>query len=156
MATVGGEEDFKGQYHAHPYGEINCVVPIDEGAELRGLNGWMGKGWTSPREFIFVSLPFGPRVSFGCYWLTGPRGVQTLVAIITPSAAGAVSWRCSFYRRVGSVTTPNPRMRCLLVLDLLFPGKANEGVVSLVTGIWHYSPLQAGSVYSMCNLPCRC
>ncbi|KAL2280825.1 hypothetical protein FJTKL_12326 [Diaporthe vaccinii] len=48
MATVGGEEDFKGQYHAHPYGEINCVVPIDEGAELRGLNGWMGKGWTSP------------------------------------------------------------------------------------------------------------
>lgn len=53
MATVGGEEDFKGQYHAHPYGEINCVVPIDEGAELRGLNGWMGKGWTSPREFLF-------------------------------------------------------------------------------------------------------
>lgn len=54
MATVDGEEDFKGQYHAHPYGEINCVVPIDEGAELRGLNGWMGKGWTSPREFPFV------------------------------------------------------------------------------------------------------
>lgn len=53
MATVGGEEDFKGQYHAHPYGEINCVVPIDEGAELRGLNGWMGRGWTSPRESFF-------------------------------------------------------------------------------------------------------
>lgn len=51
MATVDGEEDFKGQYHAHPYGEINCVVPIDEGAELAGLNGWMGKGWTSPRKY---------------------------------------------------------------------------------------------------------
>jgi hypothetical protein len=50
MAPVDGEEDFKGQYHAHPYGEINCVIPIDEGAELAGLNGWMGKGWTSPRE----------------------------------------------------------------------------------------------------------
>lgn len=48
MATVDGEDDFKGQYHAHPYGEINCVIPIDEDAELRGLNGWQGKGWTSP------------------------------------------------------------------------------------------------------------
>lgn len=48
MATRAGEDDFKGQYHAHPYGEINCVVPIDEGAELRGLNGWQGAGWTSP------------------------------------------------------------------------------------------------------------
>lgn len=57
MATVDGEEDFKGQYHAHPYGEINCVVPIDEGAELRGLNGWMGEGWTSPREFPLFSRP---------------------------------------------------------------------------------------------------
>lgn len=50
MATLAGEADFKGQYHAHPYGEINCVVPLDEGgqAELRGLNGWQGAGWTSP------------------------------------------------------------------------------------------------------------
>lgn len=48
MATVDGEDDFKGQYHAHPYGEINCVIPIDEDAQLMGLNGWQGKGWTSP------------------------------------------------------------------------------------------------------------
>lgn len=48
MATVDGEDDFKGQYHAHPYGEINCVVPVDAGAELRGLHGWQGAGWTSP------------------------------------------------------------------------------------------------------------
>lgn len=48
MATVAGEDDFKGQYHAHPYGEINCVVPIDADAQLMGLNGWQGQGWTSP------------------------------------------------------------------------------------------------------------
>lgn len=60
MATVGDEDDFKGQYHAHPYGEINCVVPIDEGAELRGLNGWMGEGWTSPRGFSFFFLSIIP------------------------------------------------------------------------------------------------
>ncbi|KAL3424646.1 p-hydroxylaminobenzoate lyase [Phlyctema vagabunda] len=39
------EKVLLGQYHKHPYGEINCVIPIDEGAELRGLAGWMGKGW---------------------------------------------------------------------------------------------------------------
>lgn len=48
MRTLDDEVDFKGQYHAHPYGEINCVIPIDDGAEIRGLNGWQGKGWTSP------------------------------------------------------------------------------------------------------------
>lgn len=41
-------EGFRGQYHKHPYGEINCVVQIDETAELRGMNGWQGAGWTSP------------------------------------------------------------------------------------------------------------
>ncbi|KAI1336501.1 p-hydroxylaminobenzoate lyase [Xylariaceae sp. FL0016] len=42
------QEAFAGQYHAHPYGEINCVVQIDEGAELEGMSGWQGAGWTSP------------------------------------------------------------------------------------------------------------
>lgn len=42
------EEGFKGQYHKHPYGEINCVVQIDETAELMGMSGWQGAGWTSP------------------------------------------------------------------------------------------------------------
>ncbi|KAH7127099.1 hypothetical protein B0J11DRAFT_527192 [Dendryphion nanum] len=41
-------EGFRGQYHKHPYGEINCVVQVDAGAELRGMNGWQGAGWTSP------------------------------------------------------------------------------------------------------------
>jgi hypothetical protein len=36
------------QYHVHPYGEINCVVQIDESAELKGMKGWQGAGWTSP------------------------------------------------------------------------------------------------------------
>jgi Domain of unknown function (DUF4863) len=45
------EEDhdvLRGQYHGHPYGELNMVVPLDKGAEIRGLNGWQGPGWTAP------------------------------------------------------------------------------------------------------------
>ncbi|KAF3015067.1 hypothetical protein E8E14_011141 [Neopestalotiopsis sp. 37M] len=45
------EDEFSGQYHQHPYGEINCVVQLDEnnlGAELQGMQGWQGAGWTSP------------------------------------------------------------------------------------------------------------
>lgn len=40
--------EFSGQHHSHPYGEINCVVQIDEGSELKGMQGWQGAGWTSP------------------------------------------------------------------------------------------------------------
>ncbi|KAK4052591.1 hypothetical protein OIO90_004219 [Microbotryomycetes sp. JL221] len=40
---------FKGQYHAHPYGEVNVVIPISgDNPELEGLNGWRHKGWTCP------------------------------------------------------------------------------------------------------------
>lgn len=39
---------FRGQYHQHPYGEINMVVPLDPGAELGGPRGWQGAGWTAP------------------------------------------------------------------------------------------------------------
>jgi hypothetical protein len=41
-------EVLRGQYHGHPYGEINLVVPLDEGAQLKGLQGWQGPGWTAP------------------------------------------------------------------------------------------------------------
>ncbi|KJZ77178.1 hypothetical protein HIM_03499 [Hirsutella minnesotensis 3608] len=49
-AADGGEGGtLRGQYHAHPYGEINCVVPVSGAApELRGMQGWQGAGWTSP------------------------------------------------------------------------------------------------------------
>ncbi len=39
---------FRGDYHAHPYGEINLVVPVDAGAAIAGPNGWCGGGWTAP------------------------------------------------------------------------------------------------------------
>jgi hypothetical protein len=39
---------YRGQYHQHPYGEINMVVPLDEGAQLGGPRGWQGGGWTAP------------------------------------------------------------------------------------------------------------
>ena len=45
---MNSQEEFSGQYHSHPYGEINCVVQIDETAELKGMQGWRGAGWTSP------------------------------------------------------------------------------------------------------------
>ena len=39
---------FRGQYHAHPYGEFNMVVPLNPGAALAGPNGWCEAGWTAP------------------------------------------------------------------------------------------------------------
>lgn len=40
---------FRGQYHAHPYGELNMVIPLNPGAALAGPNGWCeGGGWTAP------------------------------------------------------------------------------------------------------------
>ena len=41
-------EVLRGQYHGHPYGEINLVVPLNKGAQLKGLQGWQGPGWTAP------------------------------------------------------------------------------------------------------------
>ena len=41
-------EPFRGQYHQHPYGELNLVVPLDPDAKLMGPNGWRGPGWTAP------------------------------------------------------------------------------------------------------------
>lgn len=47
--TQGNPEgSYRGQYHAHPYGEFNMVVPVDAGAALRGPNGWCEAGWTAP------------------------------------------------------------------------------------------------------------
>ncbi|KAK1237999.1 hypothetical protein MKX08_002578 [Trichoderma sp. CBMAI-0020] len=34
--------------HVHPYGELNCVIPLDPSAEMRSSQGWQGAGWTSP------------------------------------------------------------------------------------------------------------
>ena len=42
------DQRFRGQYHGHPYGEFNMVVPLDPGAALNGPNGWCAGGWTAP------------------------------------------------------------------------------------------------------------
>jgi hypothetical protein len=42
------DDVLRGQYHGHPYGELNMVIPVDTGAELKGLQGWQGPGWTAP------------------------------------------------------------------------------------------------------------
>ncbi|GGF45294.1 hypothetical protein GCM10011611_59680 [Aliidongia dinghuensis] len=44
----GPDDVLRGDYHGHPYGEVNLVVPLDAGAELKGLQGWQGAGWTAP------------------------------------------------------------------------------------------------------------
>jgi uncharacterized protein DUF4863 len=41
-------ERMRGEYHQHPYGELNLVVPLDPGAVLAGPLGWQGAGWTAP------------------------------------------------------------------------------------------------------------
>ncbi len=47
--TQGNPEgSFRGDYHAHPYGEFNMVVPLTAGAALGGPNGWCFGGWTAP------------------------------------------------------------------------------------------------------------
>jgi Domain of unknown function (DUF4863) len=42
------DDVLRGQFHGHPYGELNMVIPIDPGAQLKGLQGWQGPGWTAP------------------------------------------------------------------------------------------------------------
>lgn len=42
------DQRFQGQYHGHPYGEFNMVIPVTPGAALNGPNGWCGGGWTAP------------------------------------------------------------------------------------------------------------
>ena len=42
------EDSYRGQYHAHPYGEFNMVIPLRPGAALGGPNGWCYGGWTAP------------------------------------------------------------------------------------------------------------
>ncbi|KAI1633361.1 p-hydroxylaminobenzoate lyase [Biscogniauxia mediterranea] len=66
------QEPLTGQYHAHPYGEINCVIPVGvekEGAELEGMAGWRGAGthhYPRVRGGALVALFFLPagRISY--------------------------------------------------------------------------------------------
>ena len=45
---MDSEDVYRGQYHLHPYGEINCVIPLTPSAQIMGMSGWQGAGWTSP------------------------------------------------------------------------------------------------------------
>jgi Domain of unknown function (DUF4863) len=47
-AQKNPEDSFRADYHLHPYGEINLVVPLNEGPTLAGPNGWCYGGWTAP------------------------------------------------------------------------------------------------------------
>ena len=47
-AVSDHDHTFRGDYHLHPYGEFNLVVPLEPGAELMGPLGWRHAGWTAP------------------------------------------------------------------------------------------------------------
>jgi Domain of unknown function (DUF4863) len=51
------EDSFRGGYHLYPYGEINRVVPLNEGAALAGPNGWCYGGWTPPAPVFHQVVP---------------------------------------------------------------------------------------------------
>ncbi|MCJ1374108.1 hypothetical protein MMC20_005340 [Loxospora ochrophaea] len=70
------QEEYAGQYHAHPYGEINCVIQLDETAELKGMSHWQGAGWTSP----------GP----GTHHFPAARGGRVVALFFLP--AGRISY----------------------------------------------------------------
>lgn len=48
LVYMESDAAFRGDYHKHPYGEINLIVPLTPGAEIAGPNGWCSHGWTSP------------------------------------------------------------------------------------------------------------
>jgi hypothetical protein len=71
MDSKGHELDnyhrtFRGQYHSHPYGELNMVIPLDEGAFLAGPLGWRGAGWTAPEagSHHFPEVKGGALIAF--------------------------------------------------------------------------------------------
>ena len=42
------DRHYRGQFHVHPYGEFNMVIPLTPNARLAGPRGWCGEGWTAP------------------------------------------------------------------------------------------------------------
>jgi hypothetical protein len=83
---MNSQENYRGDYHLHPYGELNMVVPMDRGAVLAGPNGWCAEGWTAPapgshhypevRGGALIALFFLPagRISY----ITPPAGVAEI------------------------------------------------------------------------------
>ncbi|HCS45642.1 MAG TPA: DUF4863 domain-containing protein, partial [Pseudomonas sp.] len=64
MDSKGHELDnhqrtFRGDYHCHPYGELNMVIPLDEGAVLAGARGGGGGGGGGAGPPPRVSAPGG-------------------------------------------------------------------------------------------------
>ncbi|KAF2164303.1 hypothetical protein M409DRAFT_56585 [Zasmidium cellare ATCC 36951] len=70
----------KDSRHKHSYGEINCVIPVDEGFELEGLpvgEKWQGAGWTS--------------LAAGTHHIPRARGGRGLVYFFLPSGRMVLS-----------------------------------------------------------------
>lgn len=110
---MNSQQEYNGQYHAHPYGEINCVVQIDPTAELSGMQGWQGAGWTSPGPGEFEYLLFlYRRRPMGCYDCMLRLHSFTLMSVLTKQVritfrkcAKVPSWPCSSCQADESPTT---------------------------------------------------
>lgn len=53
MDSVGNTQgnpkgSLREQYHSHPYGEFNIVVPLAADAAIAGSSGWCHEGWAAP------------------------------------------------------------------------------------------------------------
>lgn len=87
VVYMNAQSYLRGQYHLHPYGEVNMIVPIDPDAQLKGPSGWSGAGWTAPapashhypeaRNGALIALVFLPagRISQDIEPPSDPAGV---------------------------------------------------------------------------------
>jgi hypothetical protein len=95
-------EPYRGQYHQHPYGELNIVVPLDPEAKLMGPHGWSGAGWTAPAPgshhypevkggalIALFYLPAG-RIS---YDIAAPTESRASTPVAAPAAESDAEWR---------------------------------------------------------------
>lgn len=91
---MNSKDVFSGQYHSHPYGEINCVVQIDESAELKGMQGWQGAGWTSPgagtHQWVAASYMVAMIQSLTMFSYPQVRGGALIALFFLP--AGRISY----------------------------------------------------------------
>ena len=81
----------RGQYHGHPYGELNLVVPLKKGAELKGLQGWQGPGWTLLIREVATIQRSGADLSLRCS-ICPPAGFRTISSLRSDGIS--IRFRC--------------------------------------------------------------
>jgi hypothetical protein len=88
---AASDGSFRGQYHLHPYGEFNMVVPMNEGAMLAGPNGWCAAGWTAPApgSHHYPEVKRGAVIAL--FFLPAGRISYNIQAPAEPAVSGAAA-----------------------------------------------------------------